>query len=104
MQKETSDFTIKHCPSLPSFKNTTVKFQNWTQFPLDLAPASAEVKSPQGSSDGAVTAGAGAGLLRSKSPRSQSKSMLDDAAEEAITDGAESTGDDNGVKLEVPGI
>ena len=64
------------------------------------------MKSPQGSSDGAAATGAGADLLRSKSPRSQSRSMLDDpdAAADPITDGAESTGDDNGVKLEVPGI
>ena len=62
---------------------------------------SAEAKSPQGSSE----VGAGAGLFRSKPPRSHSKSRFELEAA-PITDvvGEGSTGEDKGVRLEVPGI
>ena len=69
--------------------------------PEDLVPLSAEAKSPHGSSllTAAVTAGAAAGAgLRSRPPRSHSKSTLD-----PIT-GLESTGEASGVRLEAPGI
>ena len=86
------------------------KYQNWTQFPLDFASLSAVSKSPQGSSalDGTAAgagagarAGTGAGFISSppNPPRSHRRSMLEDP----IT-GRDSTGEERGVKLEVPGI
>ena len=76
--------------------------QNWTQFPLALAPlSSADAKSPQGSSAFAAAGAGAAGVLRSRSPRQRRSTLeADPITGWAVGD----TGDVRGVRLAAPGI